>query len=97
MSKTLRVGAHAWRVTAVKTLEDYAQHLDRVVAAGAQSAELLLLPEYSCMEAASAVSDQPTPAAELTAACRIQDRLLEIMIACAQRHKTWLMPGSLPS
>jgi predicted amidohydrolase len=48
------------------------------------------------MEAAAAVSEQPTPAGELLAACRIRDRLLEIMIACAQRHKIWLMPGSLP-
>ena len=96
MSEKLRLGVHAWRVAAVRTLEDYAQHLDRVVAAGAQAADLLLLPEYSCMEAAAAVSEQPTPAAELLAACRIRDRLLEIMIACAQRHKIWLMPGSLP-
>jgi predicted amidohydrolase len=96
MSKQLRLGVHAWRVAAVKTLEDYAQHLDRVVAAGAESAELLLLPEYSCMEAAAAVADQATPAGELAAACRVRDRLLEIMVGCAQRHKIWLMPGSLP-
>ncbi len=96
MSSKLRLGVHAWQVAQVTTLEEYAQHLDHVVAAGAKSAELLLLPEYSCMEAAAAVADQPTAAAELAAACRITDRLLEIMIACAQRHKTWLMPGSLP-
>jgi predicted amidohydrolase len=96
MSKPLRLGVHAWRVSAVRTLEDYAHHLDRVVAAGAAAAELLLLPEYSCMEAAAAVADQPTPASELVAACRIRDRLMEMMIGCAQRHKIWLMPGSLP-
>jgi predicted amidohydrolase len=95
MKRTLRLGVHAWRVTAVETLEDYARHLDRVVAAGA-TAELLLLPEYACMEAAAAIADPPTPAGELVAACRITDRLLEIMIACAQRHNIWLMPGSLP-
>jgi predicted amidohydrolase len=96
MSRPLRLGVHAWRVAAVRTLNDYAQHLDRVVAAGAAGAELLLLPEYACMEAAAAVADQPTPAGELAAACRMQDQLLEIMIGCAQRHKIWLMPGSLP-
>ena len=96
MSRKLRLGVHAWRVSPVQTLQDYAQHLDRVVAAGAQKADLLLLPEYACMEAAAAASDQPTPAAELEAACRSQERLLEIMVACARRHGIWLMPGSLP-
>ena len=96
MSKPLRLGVHAWRVSAARTLDDYARHLDHVVATGAERADLLLLPEYSCMEAAAAVADQPTPASELTAACRIRDRLLELMIGCARRHKIWLMPGSLP-
>jgi len=96
MSKKLRLGAYAWQVARVQTLADYAHHLNRAVAEGAAAADLLLLPEYSCMEAAAAVADQPTPAAELVAACRIKDQLLEIMIDCARRHKIWLLPGSLP-
>ncbi|MCX2562229.1 carbon-nitrogen hydrolase family protein [Acetobacter farinalis] len=73
-------------------------HLDRVVAEGARQADLLLLPEYACMEAAPAVmeQEQSDATAELRAICQHSDTLLEIMTGVAQRHGVWLMPGTLP-
>ncbi|MFT8643255.1 carbon-nitrogen hydrolase family protein [Gluconacetobacter sp.] len=98
MSRTLRLGAYAWPVERARTLEDYDAHLDRVVAEGARQADLLLLPEYACMEAASAMTapGQSDPTAELHAVCRRSDALLDIMIGAAKRHGVWLMPGTLP-
>lgn len=96
MNKPIRLGVLAWEVARNHTIEDYARHLDALVAEAAPHADLLLMPEYSCMEAAAALTDRPDPAAELAAVCRCSDAILNIMRETAQRHKVWLMPGTLP-
>ncbi len=96
MTRSLRLGVHAWAVERVTSLEDYAAHLDRVIAAGAPHADLLVLPEYSCMEVAAALTEESGPEAELAAACRHSDAILAIMIEAAKRYQLWLLPGTLP-
>ncbi|MFT8368012.1 MAG: carbon-nitrogen hydrolase family protein [Acetobacter papayae] len=96
MTQPLRLGVLAWEVARIGTIEDYAAHLDRLVAQGAADADLLLMPEYACMEVASALVDAPDPGAELEAVCAHSDALLEIMRGAAMRHGVWLMPGTLP-
>ncbi|GBR05626.1 amidohydrolase [Gluconacetobacter liquefaciens] len=96
MNKPLRLGVLAWEVARNHTIEDYARHLDVLVAEAAPHADLLLMPEYSCMEVAAALTERPDPAAELEAVCRHSDAVLKIMRETAKRHKVWLMPGTLP-
>jgi predicted amidohydrolase len=96
MTHPLRLGVLAWEVARIGTIEDYAAHLDALVAQGAADADLLLMPEYACMEVASALVGVPDPSAELEAVCAQSDVLLEIMRDAAMRHGVWLMPGTLP-
>ncbi|MBO1326159.1 carbon-nitrogen hydrolase family protein [Acetobacter sp. TBRC 12305] len=96
MNKPLRLGVLAWEVARNRTIDDYATHLDTLVAEGAAQADLLLMPEYSCMEVAGALTDRPDPSAELEAVCAQSDAILAIMRDAARRHKVWLMPGTLP-
>ncbi|MBV1838858.1 carbon-nitrogen hydrolase family protein [Acetobacter estunensis] len=96
MPPSLRLGVLAWKVENIASLDDYAQHLDRLVAEGAREADLLLMPEYACMEAAHAIIQQPDPAAELHAICTHSDTILDIMREAAKKYAVWLMPGTLP-
>ena len=96
MTQPLRLGVLAWEVVRIGTIEEYAAHLDMLVAQGAADADLLLMPEYACMEVASALVGAPDPAAELEAVCAQSDALLAIMRDTAMRHGVWLMPGTLP-
>ncbi|NHN87206.1 carbon-nitrogen hydrolase family protein [Acetobacter conturbans] len=96
MSTSLRLGVLAWEVAKIDSLEEYAAHLDRLVAEGAAQADLLLMPEYSCMEAAAAITKEPDPSAELDAICLHSDALLTIMRDAAKKHAVWMMPGTLP-
>jgi predicted amidohydrolase len=86
-----------YQVTAIASIEDYAAKLDRLVAEGARGAELLVLPEYACMELAAAFTGGDASAhRELVAVCGQSRRLLEAMRAAAIQHRVWLLPGSLP-
>ncbi|GBQ27994.1 carbon-nitrogen hydrolase family protein [Gluconacetobacter sacchari] len=96
MNAPVRLGVLAWTVARNRTIDDYAHHLDALVAEAAPRADLLLMPEYACMEAAAALTGRPDPAAELAAVCQQSDAILEIMRQAAQRHRVWLMPGTLP-
>ena len=97
MSVSLRLGTHSWQVEQCNTLDDYAAHLDRVTAEGARKADLLVLPEYSCMEVAAAFATAQSDAmTELQAVCEHASEILHIMCSAARRHNVWLMPGTLP-
>jgi predicted amidohydrolase len=97
MSTALRLGLLQYGVTRIESLEHYAERFDALVAAGAAGAELLLMPEYACMEVASALTSAPDPMAELNAVCAQSDKLLAIFRDTAMRHGVWLQPGTLPS
>ena len=93
---TLRLGALQYPISHIAGLDDYAAKLDQLVAEGvAGGGELLLMPEYACMEVAAAFS-ATGPEAERDAVCGVAADLLSIMQAAAVRHRVWLAPGSVP-
>ena len=93
---TLRLGTLQYPISHIAGLDDYATKLDQLVAEGVDGGgELLLMPEYACMEVAAAFS-VTGPEAERDAVCGVAADLLSIMQATAVRHRIWLAPGSVP-
>ncbi len=69
----------------------------RVAEAAAAGAELLVMPEYGCVELAGCgAGEAPDVARELDLVCGAAGALLEVMRAAARRHGVWLLPGTLP-
>lgn len=87
----MRLGALAWAVGRPGTLADYAARLDARIAEAA-GADLLLMPEYACME----LSQGGDAAAELTDMVGRAAAVLAVMREAARRHRVWLLPGTLP-
>ena len=93
----LRVGVLAYPVTAPKSFEAFAAKLDGLVAEGvAGGGQLLVLPEYACMELAAAHPGAGNVSDELAGMCAVQDRLLALFADLARRHGVWLLPGTMP-
>jgi predicted amidohydrolase len=92
----LRLGVLAYAVTRIESLQHYKKKLDNLVAIGAVEADVLVMPEYACMEVAAAFGGGADPVAELEAVCARSDDILEIMRDCAMRHNVWLQPGTIP-
>lgn len=93
----LRLGVAAYPVTGPESFAAFAAKVDRFVADGAAGGgELLVLPEYACMELAAADQGAGDVARELRFVCAQRDALLELFAGCARRHKIWLQPGTLP-
>ncbi len=94
---TLRLGVLQYPVTRIGSLAEYADKLDRLVAAGAAGGgQLLVMPEYACMEVAAAYGVAADPAAERDAVCAVSGELLQVMRVAARQHGIWLVPGTLP-
>lgn len=92
----LRLGVLAYEVTAPPTFEAFREKFDALVREGAAGADLLVMPEYACMEVAAAFPGAGDVAAELAAVCAQTEALLALFRAAAQRHGVWLLPGTLP-
>jgi predicted amidohydrolase len=96
----LRLGLLQYGVSRIGGLDDYARKLDRLVAEGAEGAELLVMPEYACMEVAAAFTAGAGAGAdahaELEAVCARAGAVLRIMADAARRRGVWLLPGTLP-
>jgi len=90
-----RVGMLAWRVGRGEGVGAWADRLDRAVAeAAGEGARLLLLPEYSPLEAAA--GEQPDIAAELRRGVARAPDAVAAARAVAMRHGVWLVPGTMP-
>ena len=87
----LRLALAQYQVTRPVGVTGFAAKLDGLLEQ-ARGAELIVLPEYACLD--SVVAD--TVAAELDAACAQADAMIDAMRAAALRHRVWLAPGSLP-
>lgn len=73
--------------------------LDRWLAEGrARGAELLVLPEYACVELGASLCSAPEPdeAAELRTIVDAAEEILATMRQAAIRAGAWLLPGTLP-
>ncbi|WP_149537956.1 carbon-nitrogen hydrolase family protein [Siccirubricoccus phaeus] len=93
----LRLASLAWPVERTPDVAAYAAKLAALVAEAAPRADLLVMPEYACVELGTALSGQVADeAAELRAMVAAAPALLEAMRGVARRHGVWLVPGSLP-
>ncbi|WP_431269832.1 carbon-nitrogen hydrolase family protein [Dankookia sp. P2] len=94
----LRLGALAWPVEPTADVARFAAKLDHWLGQAAGRADLVLLPEYACVELGPALagSTAPDEATELRAMVAAAPAVLEAMRAAARRHGLWLQPGSLP-
>jgi predicted amidohydrolase len=93
----LRLGLLQYRVSRVEGVAGFADKLDRKLAEGVRAgAELLVLPEYACMEIGGAASGTPDVRRELDAVTSRAADILNAMREAAIRHRVWLVPGSLP-
>jgi predicted amidohydrolase len=98
VSAPLRLGLLQYGVGRPGSVADFARALDARLAVGRAEADLLVLPEYACVElGAGLVGADPTDAArELAAMVRAAPEILAAMRAAAVRAGVWLLPGSLP-
>jgi predicted amidohydrolase len=88
----VRLGALAWPVERTAGVAGLAAKLARLLGPAAARADMLLLPEYACMEIAQS-TDEPT---ELRLMVEQADAVLAAMRDAARRHSVWLQPGTLP-
>jgi predicted amidohydrolase len=96
--KPLILASLAWPVEPTADLDAYEAKLDRWAAeAKAGGADLLLMPEYACVELGAALAGgAPDAATELRAMVAASEEILAAMRRVAERHALWLQPGSLP-
>jgi steroid delta-isomerase-like uncharacterized protein len=94
---TLRIASLAYPVTGPASFDAFADKFTALVAEGAAGgARLLLMPEYACMEVASAFPGAGDVARELASVCALRPQFLDLFASAARRHGVWLVPGSLP-
>lgn len=98
MSAPLRLGLLQYGVGRPGSVAEFARALGARVEAGRAGADLLVLPEYACVELGAglvggAAGDE---ARELAAMVQAAPEILEAMRAAAMRAEVWLLPGSLP-
>jgi predicted amidohydrolase len=105
-ARTIRLGLLQYPVERVASVKAFAAKLDSWLTAAAPRADLLVLPEYACVElgaglvgrdADSAAPPAPTDeATELAAMVAHSGRILAALRMAAMRHGTWLLGGTLP-
>jgi predicted amidohydrolase len=95
----LTLAVLAWPVEPSASIAVYAAKLDHWVAqAKAGGADLVLMPEYACVELGAALTGHTAPdaATELRAMVTAAGEILLAMREAAMRHGVWLQPGTLP-
>lgn len=97
-AKPIRIGLLQYPVERPASIAAFGAKLDRWIAEATPRADLLVLPEYACVELGAALvgrdaTDEPT---ELAAMVAHAEAILAEMRACARRHATWLLAGTLP-
>jgi predicted amidohydrolase len=94
----LRLGLLQYPVERPASVADWAAKLDAWLEQAAPRADLLMLPEYACVELGAGLvggeaTDEKT---ELAAMVEAAPAILAAMRAAAARHGVWLLPGTLP-
>jgi predicted amidohydrolase len=98
-ARPLRLGLLQYPVERPAGVEALGKKLDHWLALGrAGGAELMVLPEYACVElgAAFCKAAEPDEASELAAMVEASDAILSVMREAAMRAGAWLLPGTLP-
>ncbi len=98
MSATLRLGLLQYGVGRPASVAAFARALEARLEQGRAQAELLVLPEYACVElgAALAGGNAADEASELAAMVAAGPEILAAMREAARRLGVWLLPGTLP-
>ncbi|CAH0183841.1 carbon-nitrogen hydrolase family protein [Roseomonas sp. CECT 9278] len=97
MTAPLRLGLLQYGVARPGCVADFARALEARLDAGRAGADLLVLPEYACVELGAALAGGATDEArELAAMVDAAPAILAAMRAAAQRLRVWLLPGTLP-
>ncbi len=98
MNAPLRLGLLQYGVGRPGSVAAFAHALEARLEAGRAGAELLVLPEYACVElgAALAGGDALDEARELAAMVDAAPAILEAMREAARRLGVWVLPGTLP-
>lgn len=97
-AKPLRLGLLQYCVGRPGGIAAFGRALETRLEEGRAQADLLVLPEYACVELGAAlvggeVSDEQTELAAMVAAA---PEILEAVRAAARRMGVWLLPGTLP-
>lgn len=97
-ARPLRLGLLQYGVGRPESIVAFAHALEARLEAGRAQAELLVLPEYACVElgAALAGGTATDEASELAAMVAAAPEILEAMRIAARRQRVWLLPGTLP-
>lgn len=97
-AKPLRLGLLQYGVGRPDSVAAFGRALEARLEAGRAQADLLVLPEYACVElgAALAGGEATDEAAELSAMVAAAPEILAVMREAARRLGTWLLPGTLP-
>lgn len=97
-ARPLRLGLLQYGVGRPASVDAFARALEARLEDGRAQADLLVLPEYACVElgaalAGGAATDEETELAAMVAAA---PAILEAMREAARRLQVWLLPGTLP-
>lgn len=97
-ARPLRLGLLQYPVERPASVAAWGAKLDHWIAQAREQADLLVLPEYACVELGAALAgrDATDEATELAAMVANADAILAEMRATAIRHAIWLLPGTLP-
>lgn len=97
-ARLLRLGLLQYPVERPASIAAWGAKLDQWIARARDQADLLVLPEYACVELGAALvgRDATDEATELAAMVANADAILAEMRATAIRHAIWLLPGTLP-
>ena len=98
MSAPLRLGLLQYGVGRPASVAAFGRALEERLEEGRARAELLVLPEYACVELGSALAggDVADEAGELAAMVDAAPEILAVMQDAARRLGVWLLPGTLP-
>jgi predicted amidohydrolase len=94
----LRLGLLQYPVERPDSVAAWGRKLDGWIGQVRPRADLLVLPEFACVELGAALAGRRKgdEAAELAAMVAAAEDILAEMRAVARRHAVWLLPGSLP-
>jgi predicted amidohydrolase len=94
----MRLGLLQYGVGRPTSVADFARALEARLEEGRARADLLVLPEYACVELGTVLAGGAAPdeAGELAAMVAAAPEILVAMRKAARRLRVWLLPGTLP-
>lgn len=97
-ARPIRIGLLQYPVERPSGIAAFGAKLDRWIEQLRDRADLLVLPEYACVELGAALvgQDATDEATELAALVAHAPAILAEMRAAAMRNATWLLAGTLP-